>query len=166
MKRLEFIFLVLVSIPLFSCSQNKNNLKFDEKEYVFFKKGADLDYPNYPYVIILKSKSDSDLIFKKVFLDSNYTQLLSKTFFYKKIPEGPFYIYANGQISRQGTYKKGQWDGERITYQGGKIVQKANFKNGIKVGVWEEYNTKGELIKKTEYDNAGNLVSEKKVESN
>ena len=64
--------------------------------------------------------------------------------------------------------KKDLWkiikkNGERLTYnERGILTNKAEFKEGIKVGTWEDYDDNGKLIKKSIYYKTGNLKEVKK----
>lgn len=143
-------FIALIFLPVCSCGQSEEYELFDERDYNKVRMGPDLDYP---YVIVFYNKRDTNYSLREVYFDESYTQLLWKSFFYKNVPEGPWYTYVNGDILTKGFYKAGRKDGERITYRNGKISQKAYFKDGKKVSVWEEYDANGKLTRKTVYNN-------------
>jgi antitoxin component YwqK of YwqJK toxin-antitoxin module len=46
----------------------------------------------------------------------------------------------------------------------GILTQKAYFKEGVKIGVWEKYDVKGKLIRKTTFDNKGVMIKEENLE--
>lgn len=148
--------LTMTACALESCGQEKDTF-LNESKYKYVKKGADKEYP---YVITLQNKSDTNWSIKKVYFDSAYNKLISKTFFYNGIPNGPFFTYVNGEIYRKGSYKDGKWDGERITYKEGRISQKAYFKMGVKVGTWIEYDKNEKITRRTDYDNNGNMTQD------
>lgn len=112
------------------------------------------------YIKTFKNNLDPSYTMKKVYLDSSYTTLLSKAFYKSDVAEGPMNIYTKGQPSLTGTYKNGKWHGERLTYRNNTIVQKAFFNEGTKTGIWEEYNTQGQLKRRISYDAAGKVISD------
>lgn len=139
-----------------SCSQQRGEF-YNESNYVYSRKGWDQDYP---YIITFLNKSDTNWSLKKVYFDSGYSKIISSTFFYKNIGNGPFVTYVNDKIYRQGYYNEGKWDGERITYTEGVITQKAFFNKGVKIGAWIEYDVKGKITRKTIYDDKGNITQD------
>jgi antitoxin component YwqK of YwqJK toxin-antitoxin module len=154
-----YLLLFVVGYSLSSCAQNGNPDLFNETNYVERKKGADAGYS---YVIVFTNKFDSNYTKKEIYWDSTYIKIVSKTFWYKNSPDGPFYTYSDGRLFRKGHFKSGLHDGEVTTYENGKIISKQYFSKGIKTGTWEEFNSKGKLIRRITYDDKGNLVKEEK----
>ncbi len=69
------------------------------------------------------------------------------------VQNGPYKKYAeNGVVLEEENYKDGQIDGIAINRDpdGGTIVSKGPYVNGLKKGVWEFYE-KGKLVKKEKY---------------
>jgi len=159
MRYLLTYIIIIVLLPSFSCGHPKKDEVYIESNYVKVKHGRDSIYP---YIILYQNRIDTNYSRREIFFDSNYTQPLSKFFYYKNVLEGPFFIYVNGSISMKGQYKQGKKDGVRLTYEDGKVQQKAYFKDGIKTGTWEEYNVKGKLIRKTTYDKKANVIDDTK----
>lgn len=146
--------LSLVRLSLPSSGQVKKPF-FIDSNYVYSRKGADIDYP---YVITFLYKSDTNWSLKKLYFDSAYSTLVSKTFFYKRISNGPMIGYVDGKIAGQCFFIDGKYDGESLTFTDGKITRKAYFNKGVKTGTWIEYNKNGKVIRKTDYDSNGNMT--------
>lgn len=153
------IFLCLF-LPFAGIGQTTNAALFSESSYAPAGQGVDPDNTFNRFVIVYKNSSDSNYRMKKVFLDSAYTQLLSKSFFQSGTPEGPFEMYAENRIILQGAYKNGKWDGDRKAYRNGVLVHKAHFTDGLRTGVWEEYGPQGQLRRRLTYSSSGALVSD------
>jgi antitoxin component YwqK of YwqJK toxin-antitoxin module len=130
---------------------------FNETVYSLHSQGID---SSGQYVQTYRSNEDGNYQMKKIYLDSSYNDMISKSFLKSNVPEGPINIFSRGQLSLKGAYKNGKWDGERLTYRNGIILQKAYFIEGVKTGTWEESNTQGQLNRKITYDSAGKVVTD------
>lgn len=157
MKLPVFTFLLLACLPFIGLAQTPT---FNEANYSL--QGQGMDSSNNLFVKTYRSTIDANYTLKKVFLDSTYTKLLSKSYFKIDTLDGPFVIYDDGQLALSGQYKSGIWDGERLTYVGAQIVQKAYFREGIPTGTWENYRRSGQLFSRVTYDAEGNVASEEK----
>lgn len=154
----------ILFLPFISCSQTKDSSIYNESNYIEKKRGED---DGYPYVILYVNRYDTTYRFKKNFMFDS-TQLgnsYSKTFYYKDVPAGPFESMVYGEISQRGTFKNGRYDGEKLSFTNGKLTQKAYFKAGKKIGIWEKYDIKGKLLKKTTYDNRGKIIKEEEFDN-
>jgi len=92
---------------------------------------------------------------KKTYMDSAGTKLLSTTFYHQNKLHGPYESYQMDKPLAKGRYKEGKLDGERITYWGNgtTIMEKANYTDGKRSGVWEYYNMQGILKRRVTYSN-------------
>ena len=155
--------LIVLFIPLISCSQGSNKSFFQEADYIELKRGSEEEYP---YVIVYVNRLDNNYKLKKnFFFDSTYMgNTYAKTYYFKDVAEGPFESIIHGQLSQKGAFKNGKYDGERLHFTEGKLTQKAYFKDGKKSGVWEQYDENGKLITRIKYDQNGNIVKEEKLE--
>ena len=88
-------------------------------------------------------------------MDSGGTKPLSKTFYFNNKLHGPYESYQMNNILAKGRYKDGKLDGERITYysNGTTMMEKANYTEGKRSGVWEFYNMQGILKRRVIYIN-------------
>ncbi|NTS44034.1 hypothetical protein HRG84_24355 [Flavisolibacter sp. BT320] len=133
---------------------------YDNKDYKEVWRGAENLHNGgvISNVIIYKNIHDSDYALKKIYLDSSYFHLIGEHFYFKSSLRGPFKTYDpyTGKLFQAGFYKNNLLDGEKITYRNGIIISKSNFKNGIKTGVWEEYDNKGVLKERILFDKYGN----------
>ncbi|MEI9910593.1 MAG: hypothetical protein WDO71_13510 [Bacteroidota bacterium] len=143
-------------MSLTSCSQEKEPV-FNDTNYIYSRKG---EADEYPYVMSFLYKLDTNWSLKKIYFDSAYSILFSKSFFYKGIPNGPHVGYVGGKIAGQCFFVDGKYDGERLTFEDGKIRLRAYFKKGIKVGTWIKYDKNGKIIQKTDYDNNGKMTQD------
>lgn len=150
---MRFIFLPLLIqfFALVSCGQDD---KFDLKNYVEDKRGTIIiDNVPWDHTILLKNKFDSNYTASVTHWDSTYANPMSIFFYYRGIANGPFKTYIDGKLLRTGSYRDGKRDGEYIDYENGYITHKKYFKNGLKVGVWEEYNKDGTIKRRTSFRN-------------
>lgn len=71
------------------------------------------------------------------------------------------YYYPDQSIKAIETYNNGQLDGDYISYYRDSLIihEKGQYRNGLMDGFWELYNSKGEKVKITTYEN-GVLVNE------
>ena len=105
-------------------------------------------------------------IFKNMKKDSvwcNYVpsgRLSSKETYKNDVLDGKMIVYyvpedlydKTQQVYYTCNYLNGKLDGEKIEYfQGGKLKSKGNYRNNIKVGVWEEYHPNGRLMMTQRY---------------
>lgn len=152
MKILSLLLLVL----LLSITGRSQGL-FNESSYSLISQGID---STGMYVKTFTSNQDGNCQMKKMYLDSSYTEMISRSFFKSNVQEGPFTIFSKGQVSLKGDYKNGQWDGERLTYRNNVLLQKAYYTEGVKTGTWDEFSMQGQLKRKITYDSTGNVVSD------
>ncbi|WP_121356810.1 toxin-antitoxin system YwqK family antitoxin [Flavisolibacter nicotianae] len=163
MKIVLILFLLGITFPGLSYSQTILDETFNENNYVKQRQGLDPESSNELYAIWYRLVQDTSYTYKKTFLDSNYTQILTKSFYKKDLQVGPFYGYLSGILTFQGFYKQGRLDGETLTYHNGTIVQRAHYTNGIKTGLWEEFDLEGKPIRKITYNMRGLVVTEEKI---
>ncbi|KAB2859601.1 MAG: hypothetical protein F9K09_01395 [Flavobacteriales bacterium] len=66
-----------------------------------------------------------------------------------------YYWYYNNNIKfNQGDYKGKLLDGDyQVITKNGNLIRKGQFKTGYKVGVWKDWNTKGELLLVQQWNN-------------
>jgi antitoxin component YwqK of YwqJK toxin-antitoxin module len=143
-------------MSLTCCSQERKPL-FNDTDYIYSRKGTD---DGHPYVITYLYRLDTNWSLKKKYFDSSYSILISKSFFYNGIPNGPSVGYAGRKITGQCFFVDGKYDGERLTFVDGKITQRAYFNKGIKTGTWIEYDKNQKIIRKTDYDKEGKLIQD------
>ena len=159
MTKSNFLLILSIFFVFSSCAQ-KN--MYDLKDYQEIKRGAEsIGGVLWPNVIVLQHKMDTNYIAKFTYEDSLYKELRTVFFYYKGIADGPFKAYVNGRLFIMGSYKNGKRNGERITYGEHSIISREFFKDGIKVGTWEEYDDNGKLVRKTIYDEKGNVKEDK-----
>ena len=137
-----------------------SSAQFDESNYIKVSQGTDPENADHQYVITYKNNQNSTYRLKKVYRDSSYTEIISKSFYKDSLQQGPFLIYSKGKMVLQGSYKNGKWDGERLTYLNEKLLQRAYYKEGVRIGTWEEYYAQGVLRSKITFDNTGKVVSD------
>jgi len=152
----SFFILMYTLICLVGCSQ-VNNGEYDKSSYDLVSRGVDMTYP---YVLLYKNRADSDRSYKEVYFDSTYKNLISKSFLYKNVANGPYFSYSKGKLFIESNFKDGKIDGKRIIYENGRVKSESFFKKGIKIGTWIEYDVKGKIIRKTDYDNNGNITQD------
>lgn len=185
MKRLLLLIFLVYSLPILFYGQSNPAQLFNESNYVMTNQGLDTASANQLYAMKYRSSLDSSYTLKKLYSDSLYTQLLSKAFYKGNVLDGPYFGYALDSsrtqplarfpnmlvedalamypvdtITIRAYYKNGRLIGERLTYKGEKMVQQGNFTNGVKVGVWKDYNVQGTVRRKTTYNNRGRKISE------
>ncbi|RYZ26626.1 MAG: hypothetical protein EOO10_15030 [Chitinophagaceae bacterium] len=152
-----FVVPFIVLFCFTACAQQE---LYNNKDYKEIWRGAENlpDRGSISNVVIYKNIHDSDYALKKVYLDSSYSRLIGEHFYFKSTLHGPFKTYNpyTGKLFQVGFYKNNLLDGLKITYRNEIIISKSYFKNGIKTGVWEEYNNKGRLIEKVFFDKDGN----------
>lgn len=146
----------LTSFPFLSFAQ------YNESQYSQISRGEDPQNLDDPFVIVYKNNANPSYRLRKVYADSAYTELLSKTFFKDSLPEGPYISYYKDSVAMQGTFKNGQWDGEWLTYREGQLLLKAYYTEGVKTGTWEEYTPQGGLKRRITFNDAGEIVSDTK----
>lgn len=153
----SFVLAICILICLTGCTQVSTNCKYDISSYYLYSRGGDKQFP---FVFSYRNVKDSNCSYKEIYFDSAYTKLISKSFFYNNVANGPYVSYSNGKLFIEANFKNGKIDGKRITYEDGRVSREAYFKDGIKIGLWIEYNKFGKIIRRTKYDNSGNLVSD------
>lgn len=157
-----FIFVICLFICSIGCAQNDI---YNQNNYIEFFRGTDTTKNKSlaHFEILFRNKSNPNYTMEKDYLDSLYHIQISEYFYLNNVLSGPFKTFINGKTYISGFMKNNEYDGERITYnEKGEIAQKAYYKEGIKVGTWEDYNDNGKLIKKSIYDETGNLKEVKK----
>lgn len=160
LKAIKFTVAILVLFVNVSCSQQSSgDQAFSESDFTFQKRGED---SGYPYVVTYVNKSDSSLVMKQVYFDSLYSILLSKIYYHHGVANGPYAFYLDGKVHTDGTNVNGRRHGKRTTYKDGRVVQEAYFKDGLKTGIWIEYDLAGRVIKKTYHDENGNVLKNEK----
>lgn len=159
---------VLLFLPILSCGQRADSSFYNKNDYIEKKRGYDDEYP---FVIVYVNKKNNRFTLKENFLlDSTYSSSsYQETYYYNNIPHGPYMSVIRGQIAITGSYKMGLNDGERLSYKNGVLTQKAYFKNGEKVGKWENFDEESKLTytvlfeengysSKEDYDKEGKLT--------
>lgn len=165
--KLFFSFSLIVSLlPLLSQAQSPDSSLFNESGYIQKRQGVDAESAGELYSILYRNTQDTTYFFKKTFLDSSYQQLHTKSFYWRDLLVGPYTEYKSEALTFQGYYKKGLLDGETITYNQGKIIQRAHYVDGVKTGLWEEFDLDGKPTRKITYDGRGHLISEEKLPTN
>lgn len=157
MNHKKILFLLIVAaffLPAISFGQS---VMFNESNYSLIKQEQD---SSSAYVRTYRNNGNPSYTLKKMYVDSAYRDVLSTVFYKDSLLEGPITIYNKGNVILQGSYKNGKWDGERLTYVGTQVVQKATYLEGIKTGTWEEYNPSGRLMRRITYDTAGKAISD------
>jgi antitoxin component YwqK of YwqJK toxin-antitoxin module len=160
MKFLPFSLLLFVLLPSLSYGQAASSPLYDESDYVRVSRDLGPEATDEPFTVWYKYGQDSSYALKKIYLDSAQTQLLEKVFYKDGLPEGPFYGYWNGSLTVQGTYKKGHLDGERLSYQNSKLVQRSYFTDGLNSGTWELFDETEKLIRQITYNSRGQVKSD------
>ena len=139
-----------------TCAQSEEDLKYMESNFKELGKGK---YAEYDYVLTYRSIEDTNLVLRKIFLDSTYTDTVIKAYYHKDFLNGPYEYYFLNKISSKGFKKQGRDDGERLTYNvQGFLVERAFFSDGVKIGIWEEFNSYGTLSEKIYYNSSGKIT--------
>ena len=118
-------------------------------------------------------KTAKVVYYYKLDKDGNITQEVTREeHFYpegKKYVEGDinkgkrngewFAYHKDGSIQTSAFYIDGVHDGEyKVFRENGKPLYTGQYKMGVYVGAWKEYDNEGNVIKWKEYDNEGNVV--------
>lgn len=165
----NYIYIISIGTIFFSCKQSKNSdievIKFDTKIIDSLKNASDTiytkilkgsDWYSADYYINLK-----DSIENKIFKDSsgNIVALIEQK---KGADIFAAEYYPNGQLMGKMQYKDGKVEGiATYYYSDGRIKETGELYNDKEIGIWKDYNTKGELHKTTIYDNDGNYIETK-----
>jgi len=77
-------------------------------------------------------------------------------------------FYENGQIMGKLSYSKpGIIEGQvKYYHKDGRIRSQGIWKNNEQIGVWKNYNEKGQLISKETYDESGKLINHEEIKTN
>lgn len=160
----------LLFLLLHACTCNTKDVsekdKFEKdiynlKDYKELERGMVIvDDVLMPNVILMQHKTDTSHTAKLTYTDSLYNDLATIFFYFKGVADGPFKSYSDGKLFVTGYYKNGKREGERIVHGQRFIRSRQFFKNGKKIGTWEEYDGNGKLKRKTSYDDNGNLIDD------
>jgi hypothetical protein len=184
MKQLTSL-VALVLFPFVFYGQADSSQLFNESNFTLLGQGPDMANAGQLYAIRYRSTVDTSYTLKKVYSDSAFSQLLSRAFYKGNVLDGPFYgyaldtsrtqplarfpgmlvedalkVYPVDTITVRAYYKNGKLVGERLTSRGNNTAQQGNFTNGVKVGVWKDFNQQGQMRRKTTYNNRGRKISE------
>ncbi len=111
------------------------------------------------YAIFYKNRLDTSYKMKQLFLDSSMSKKVSKMFYHNGKPNGPYEAYDMDKIQAKGNYKEGVLDGQRLTYfNSGTVMERAQFVNGKRSGIWEYYNFQGGLRRRITYNILGQIL--------
>lgn len=163
---MKLFIVILVSVILLPSaifaqtpSQSLSNTYLNENQYVQNSQGVDTGISERVFVVRFRHQQDTNYSFKLIYLDSSKNTLVGKRYYKSGLLDGPFEDYDNGALHAKGEYKMGKLHAEKLTYRNGIIVRRANFTDGKKSGIWQEYNQQGLLKKKITYDAFENIQS-------
>jgi antitoxin component YwqK of YwqJK toxin-antitoxin module len=72
---------------------------------------------------------------------------------------GPFFVYSFGRLTIKGNMRMNKLDGEKLTLHSDSTLSSREFyKDGRKIGIWEEYSSYGSLTRRTYYNNHGKFI--------
>lgn len=141
MKKIEsFFYLLMISTNIFS--QDSSHL-------------PDIIKPIESHWILTKIENGKP----KYYLSLNDKVIKGKVniYYVKPIPESDIINdYSHTGCEEKGTFKDGFMDGFWKTTYKKKLVKTINYNNGLVIGRYRVYNTKGELLYKTTFGSSGN----------
>jgi antitoxin component YwqK of YwqJK toxin-antitoxin module len=163
----KYLFLFVLSVSVFSCSQKNGNAKILAGTFIdSIIKHSDSSYEK-PYY-------RTDFVTAAYYLnkkDSTVCQLMKdsagkiRQIIIAKKDTRVFFgsYYKNGQLQADLPLDAfGQFNGTgKFFYEDGSLQSTGNYTHGFKTGDWKVYDEKGKITATDSYDNNGNLVPPK-----
>ena len=158
MRIRSLLIILLVSSNIYSQlshTQTADSILYNTVNYV--QAATQQQATNGVHTVVYNNILNPAYQMKKMYLDSAGTKQLSKTFYFNGALHGPYESYQMDKLLAKGRYKEGKLDGERVTYWGNgtTIMEKGNFTEGKRFGVWEYYKVDGTLRRRVTYNTSG-----------
>lgn len=166
--KLFSIFLILISILIFSCRKEevpKSSLII--KDNLLYKEGSNIPFTGRERALVDNKIVEYDVKdgFKhgefRIFFPDGKIQIEGQLDSNRNVGKWQ-YFYPDGQIESEGYFINDLPEGKWVwNYSDGKKREEGSYRDGERIGIWVQYDNYGEVIFEKNYDLNDTLNTEK-----